>query len=155
MSILSIALIIFVGILLLLIELVVLPGITFAGVASFLLLAAGVFCGYYFHDAKTGNIILIITIFIMLVGMVVTFKFKTWQKFSLNATIDGKVNINTEESLKTGDEGITVSKLSPIGKALIDNKMYEVRSNGNYINTNTKIKIIKIEGNNIIVETKI
>jgi membrane-bound ClpP family serine protease len=153
MSILSISLIIIVGIILLLLELVILPGITFAGIASFLALAAGVFCGYYFHDTTTGNIILAITILIMLIGLVVTFKFKTWQRFSLNATIDGKVNTYIEGALNIGDEGTTVSKLSPIGKALIADKMYEVRSNGNYINSNVKVKIINIEGNKIIVET--
>ena len=154
MSVLSIALIIFVGILLLLLELVVLPGITFAGIASFLVLVAGVFCGYYFHGVATGNTILAITIFITFTGLIITFKFKTWQRFSLHATIDGKVNKDIKDSLKIGDEGITVSKLSPIGKALISNKMYEVRSNGNYINSKVEVKIIHIEGNKIIVETK-
>jgi membrane-bound ClpP family serine protease len=154
MSILSIILIIFVGVVLLLLELLVLPGITFAGIVSFLALAAGVFCGYYFHDAQTGNIILATTILIMIIGLVVTFKFKTWQRFSLNATIDSKVNIDAGSAISIGDEGVTISKLSPIGKAMIADKTYEVSSKGNYINSNVKVKIVNIEGNKIIVETK-
>jgi membrane-bound ClpP family serine protease len=152
MSIYLISLLIFIGILLFLIEFLVIPGISFAGITGFLALAGGIFCGFYYHGATTGTIILFVSFLTMVVIFYLSFKYKTWQRLSLNAMVDGKVGILEGDSIHVGDEGITVSKLRPIGNAMINDKAYEVRSEGNYIDANVKIRINYIEGNKIFVE---
>jgi membrane-bound ClpP family serine protease len=153
MSILTIILIISLGFILFLIEFLVIPGISVAGVAAFLLVAGGVILGYVFHGAATGNIILIITavgMFALLIGVL---KLKTWTKVGLKSTIDGRVGVIGDE-LSVGDEGITVSKLSPIGKAVFKEKTYEVTSDGSYLDANKEIIVIRIAGNKIYIKTK-
>ncbi len=154
MSILSIVLLILLGILLLLVELLIIPGITVAGIGGFLMIAGGVFCGYYFHDTTTGNYILLSTGVTLILLLVLALKLKTWQRFGLKSTIEGKVSGIDKEIVKPGDEGKTVSRLAPIGKALIHDNLFEVRSDGSYINSSTNIIITRIEGNKIFVETK-
>jgi membrane-bound ClpP family serine protease len=51
-------------------------------------------------------------------------------------------------------EGKAVSRLAPIGKALIEDRLYEVRSDGSYIDSNSEIIVTRIEGNKIFVEIK-
>jgi membrane-bound ClpP family serine protease len=152
MSIFLIALLIFIGIVLFLVEFLIIPGISLAGIAGFLTLAGGVFCGYYYHGVKVGSLILLIAACVMFFIFYIAFKFKTWQRMSLNAMVDGKVGTLEENSIHIGDEGITISKLRPIGNAMIGDKIFEVRSEGNYIDSNTKIRIKAIDGNKILVE---
>lgn len=154
MSILTIVLLIILGFLLFLVEFLIIPGITIAGIAAFLLVAAGIFFGYYYHGVTTGNYILLSTGVGMIIFFVFVLKLKTWHRFGLKSEIDGKVGIVNNEVIHVGDEGKTVSRLAPIGKAMINDTLYEVRSEGGYINANSEIKVIRIEGNKIFVETK-
>ncbi len=154
MSIIAIILLVVLGFLLLLVEFFIIPGITVAGIAALILMAGGVVCGYVFHGNDVGNLIIVITGASMLALLIAALKLKTWRHFGLKSTIDGKVGGIDEEGLKAGDEGVTVSKLAPMGKAMIKGKLFEVRSDGNYIESNKAVVINTIEGNKIIVETK-
>ncbi len=51
-------------------------------------------------------------------------------------------------------EGVAVTNLRPIGEAEINNKRYNVTTLGDYIIKKSKIKVIKIDGNTIIVARK-
>ena len=48
-------------------------------------------------------------------------------------------------------EGIALTSLRPIGLAMIDDKKYNVTTTGEFINKNEKIRVIKVEGNKIVV----
>jgi len=154
MSVFSIIVLIVLGFVLLLIEFLVLPGITIAGIAGFILIVAGIFLGYYAHGVPTGNIILITSGAGMLIFLVAALKLKTWQRFGLKSEIDGRVGTIDNTVIHQGDTGRTVSKLAPMGKALISDILYEVSSEGGYINAGTEIRVIRIDGNKIFVETK-
>lgn len=54
----------------------------------------------------------------------------------------------------TGKSGITETKLRPIGRAEIDDKIYNVTTEGEFIEADKKIYVIKIEGNRIIVSSE-
>ncbi len=153
MSILAIALIILLGIVLILIELLVVPGISVAGIGGFILIIGGIVLGYHFHDARAGNFILLSTATGMVLLVVVALKLKTWQRFGLETTIDGKVGVLNKEELKVGDKGETISRLAPIGKAMINEKLFEVHSDGEYIDEHRDIVVTRINGNKIYVET--
>jgi membrane-bound ClpP family serine protease len=154
MSVPAIVLIIVLGFILFLLEFLIIPGITVAGVAAFLLVAGGIFCGYFFHGQTVGNLILLITGVSMFVLFIIVLKLKTWHRVGLKSTIDGKVGVIEKDRIKPGDEGVTVSKLSPVGKALINGKLFEVRSDGNYVESNRTVTVTHIEGNKIFIETK-
>jgi membrane-bound ClpP family serine protease len=76
-----------------------------------------------------------------------------WKKFSLNTVIDSKVNV-VENCLNIGDEGVTISRLAPSGKARFENGDFEVHSANDFISENQKVIVIKIEGYKIIVKLK-
>jgi len=154
MSITAIILIIFLGFLLFILEFLIIPGITVAGIAAALLVVGGIFCGYFFHGTSVGNIVLLSTAVSMTAMIIIVFKLKTWQRFGLKSTIDGKVGVIEVDEINVGDEGITISKLSPIGKARINDKIYEVRSDGSYMDSNIPVSVTHIEGNKIYIETK-
>jgi len=71
----------------------------------------------------------------------------------LHTNVDGKANLIDENAIKPGDVGKSVSRLVPMGKALINNEYYEVSSSGEFIDPGTEITIVSIEKNKIFVKS--
>ena len=59
-----------------------------------------------------------------------------------------------ENQVKPGDEGMTISRLTPMGKARFNDRIYEVKSTGEYVDQKTEIVAIRMEGSKIIVKPK-
>ena len=59
MSLLAIIIIIILGIFLLLVEFLIIPGFTVFGIGGFVFIFLGIGSSYYFHSIQTGNITLI------------------------------------------------------------------------------------------------
>lgn len=141
-----------IGILLLLLEVLVIPGTGFAGIAGFALIVGGIWTAYSNLGTYSGNIVLIITVIVNVLAIWVGMRSKTWKKAALASTIDSKVNTINEMDLKIGDKGKTVSRCAPIGKAEFDNKFVEVDARGEFIDQNTNVEIIKIDNNKIYIK---
>ncbi len=144
-----------IGIILLLVEFLITPGVTIAGISGSLLIIGGVVAGYYFHPVKIGHFILLGTLLALVVVFVLAFKTKTWKKLGLESAIDGHATEDVSEVFKVGDIGKAVSRLAPIGKVMINDKIVEARSLGGFIDPNTAIIVIRTEKNKLFVEPKI
>jgi len=147
-----IAVLIVVGLLFLILEILVVPGTTVAGVVGFILVAIGIWQTYAAHGASAGHYVLAGTLVLTVAALWLSLRSKTWKRAMLDAEIDGKVNTYDESDVKVGDEGVTTGRLVPLGKALINDQYFEVRSMGEFINEQTKIVVTKIEYNKIYVK---
>ena len=72
----------------------------------------------------------------------------------LSSEVSSRVNVIEEGKVKPGDEGKTISRLAPVGKAIINGDYYEVHSLGEYIEPQTTIVVIRVEFSKIIVKPK-
>ncbi len=141
-----------VGILLLLLEVLVIPGTGFAGIAGFVSIIAGVWIAYAYLGSSTGNIVLFVTLAVNVIAIWIGVRSKTWKKAALVSTIDGKVNTINDINLKVGDVGKTISRCVPMGKADFNGNFVEVDARVDFIDPNTEIKIIKIDNNKIYIK---
>ena len=142
-----------VGIFLVIAEILFIPGIFIAGTAGVLLSVWGVYMGYDTFGNTTGTIILVGTIVSNIAAFYLAFRSKTWERFSLKQSHTSRVNESIKIDLKVGDRGTTLSTLKPVGKALFQENILEVRSKGNYIEENVEIEIERIESSKIIVKS--
>ena len=140
------------GLLLLMVEVIFVPGTTVVGVAGFVFVVLGIGLAFRYFGSDigwiaTGGAALAF-------GVVFYFSFKTnvWKRFSLKSSIKSKVNEGETENLVTGEEGIAISALRPVGKAELTSRIYEVKTQGQYIDSGTRIRIVKIISNQIFVE---
>jgi membrane-bound ClpP family serine protease len=154
MSWLVIITIILVGFIFLLLEILVVPGTTIVGIAGFVLMIVGVFSTYTGYGSVAGTLTLGGTLIFSIVALAVAFRSNTWKKAMLNSELIGKVNIFEPEKVKPGDTGLTISRLNPMGKAMINGEYYEVTAKYSLIDHNTEIVVTKVEGNKIIVKSK-
>jgi membrane-bound ClpP family serine protease len=140
------------GLLLLVAEIIFIPGTTFVGLLGAIFTIVGICITYSHFGREAGLYTLGGTIVITLVALVICFKAGTWNKFALKDAINSKVNDGLTETLHVGDEGVTSSTLRPMGKAEFNNKTVEVKTLGYYLEQGCRVRITSINIHQITVE---
>lgn len=148
----SVAILIILGLVLIIVEVIFVPGTTLVGIIGFIFSGIGVYLSFVYYGAVTGFAVLAASTVVAGIAIYVSFKGEVWKKFALKGTISSRVNDEYKYNLMVGETGIATSSLRPIGKAEFNDIVFEVRSNGRYIKTGEEVKIIKIESNRIFVE---
>ncbi len=154
MSWLVIITLIVVGLIFLLLEILVVPGATVVGIVGAAMMGFAVFSAYNDHGSIAGTYTLGGTLIFTIASLALALKSNTWKRAMLGSELTGKVNTIEETSVNPGDEGMSITRLNPMGKALIEGEYYEVTSKDNLINENTEIIVTKVDGNKIIVKSK-
>jgi membrane-bound ClpP family serine protease len=104
--------------------------------------------------ARWGNITLVLTIIAVSVSLFIAFKSNSWKRIALNTNIDGRVNVIDENKLHVGEEGIAISRISPSGTARFNGELYEVHTNGEFIDQENDVVITRFIDNKIFVKHK-
>lgn len=149
---LIIALII-IGILLLIAELVLLPGLSVAGVCSLIAYFGAIFATFKTYGSTAGFIVIGIIVVLSVVAAVISLKANTWQRFSLKTRVDGtSQEVLSKDNIKIGALAKTITRLAPMGKVELDGKTYEAKSLDRYVDPGVAVEVIGFENFNIIVK---
>lgn len=143
------------GIVLFVIEMIV-PGFGIFGVSSIICFTIG---GYYIMGGGIAAISVLAVIYLAFV-IIVSFlclylpKESKWNPFVLwDKQQNSKGYIGSQDlTMLLGKTGIAFTVLRPAGTVVIDGKRFDVSSLGDYIDKDTAVKIIKVEGSKIFVE---
>ena len=138
------------GLIFLVLEIFVFPGVGFSGVIGFISVVAGIVIAFRI-DTYLGLTFLAGSSVGTSVLIYYSIKMDTFSMMSLKRNIKSKVNVNHLTDLKIGDEGVTISRLAPMGKAEINNYIVEVASHEGFIDQNVVIRITQINDNTIFV----
>ena len=148
-----IAALIFVGILFILAEMLLVPGVGVAGFVGIISLAAS--CWYAFAKVGTraGLIITAVNVVLAVIMLVIALRENTWKRFELGTEINSKVN-NEVSQVKAGDRGIAMTRLAPMGTVKFDKVSCEAKSFDNcMIAASTEVEVVLVEDNKVIVKT--
>lgn len=152
----SIAIIVFLmglAIMLLLLEIFLLPGITVAGAGGVLFALGGLFYAYMV-STTVGHITLAVSIVLFAAVFFWLLRAKSFNKVALHAEVDSRLTSSRELGIAVGDEGVTLSRLAPIGKAKINGITVEAKSQDVLIDEQQPVVVIRVDGYNVIVKTK-
>ena len=154
---LIIAFLMVVAIVLILLEIFMLPGITVAGVGGFLFAAGGLFYAYSV-STPIGNVTLAVSSLVFAASFIWLLRSKSFNRVALKTDIDSKLATKAlcsrDLGIVPGDEGLTLSRLAPIGKARINGITVEAKSMDELIDENTPVEVIRVDGYNVIVKIK-
>lgn len=146
-----------IGLLLLLAEVFLIPGFGLAGIGGAAAILASIFLTF-------GNIVqatysILIALGLSIAGFFLLIRFipstRAWRKFILFTKQEKELGytVGTKDLKRlTGKEGIAITPLRPSGIVEVNGKKLNALTRGEYVNSNTKIKIISVEGNKIVVE---
>lgn len=150
-----VTLVILLGIIFLLAEIFLLPGITISGIAGFIFLVGGIAYAYMYMGTMAGNMTLIISAFLIMGSILYFIKSKSLRRISLTTNIDAKVDTSDLKKINVGDVGITQSRLNPMGKVFINDLTVEAKSiDGQMIDEETEVVVNKVDWANILVSRK-
>lgn len=125
------------------------------------LTAAAVF-GYslffVFQNMSTGVGFIFVGVDIILIPVLVIIGIKILVKspLALKKTLsrqEGVTSQDTDLQKLIGKTGTVINDLRPAGKAIIDNKRFDVVSEGDYIDKDAAIIVTSVDGNRIVVKT--
>ncbi len=152
MGLTTIIVLIILGILLILLEFFVVPGVTVAGIGGLALLIVSIYFSYANYGYTMGSIILISVFASIAILFFIAHKTGAWKAITLNTEVTGFSKTDVNISVKVGDKGKSISRLAPMGKIMIDKKIYEAGTTGTFIDEDIEIEIIRIKNNKIIVK---
>ena len=144
-EIIIVAALVLLGILFMLAEFFLLPGISIAGIAGVIFLLGGIVYAYLFLGSTTGNLTLAAAAIAMGASFFWLLKSKSLRKIALETNIDSRVDNSDLRMLNVGDTGITLSRLNPTGKVLVNDLTVEGKSlNGEFIDEEEEV--VRIDG---------
>lgn len=144
---------ILVGVILLLTEIIFVPGTTLIGICGLIFSGAGVYYGFISFGTEIGWVVLGFTLIINFGLLIYGFKSGVWTKFALKEVIASRSYDDRLMGLEKGQVGKAVSDIKPIGKAEFGDIIYEVKSDIGFIQVGSTVFITKLEDNKIIVKT--
>lgn len=140
---------ILVGIILILVEILLIPGIGIAGILGLTSICGSAYYAFAHLGPWTGVIVTVVNIALLAVLIFYALRGKTWKRLELDTVIDKHIK---EEEVAVGDRGMAATRLGPIGTARINDKSYEVTSLEGMIDAGTRVEIVHIENNKIYVK---
>lgn len=147
----SIIFIILVGLLLLILDFLVIPGIVIS-IVGVLCMVGGVVATFIQYGTTAGMICLLVTAVVVITSIVLMMRSKTWRRLQLNTEIDSKMNEFDSTKIQVGATGKSISRLAPMGTGEFDGEVVEVTSTQEFIDVNQGIIITRIDGCKIYVK---
>ena len=142
-----------IGLILLLVEIILLPGVTIAGVAAFGSYGGSIYLAFTKYGNTVGFIVIGVILVISIISIIFALRSKMWDKLALDQNIDGTIDkLPLVEGVKVGDKAMTLTRLNPVGTIIVNNKSYEGKSLNSLIDQGVNVEIIGIENSQIIVK---
>jgi membrane-bound ClpP family serine protease len=151
MDILIVIILCVIGILLILIEIFLIPGLTFTAIAGAVFSLGGVYYAFRFLGTAAGIITLISVAVIIGIAFVYLVKSKALDRIALQTDIDSTVASKELPDISAGDTGISISRLNPIGKVRVNNITMEAKTLSDFIDENTTVTVVKVSPTQLVV----
>lgn len=152
MTIFIIVFLLVLGVVLILLEFFVLPGITVAGVGGVVMILGGIYLSYSHYGNTIGHLTVLASVVFSLIALWLALSSGTWDRLKLKTEIDSKVEKLEDNLVQVGDQGICLSRLAPMGSVRINNHIVEAKSTGTYVDERTLVEVIKIVDKVIVVK---
>ena len=154
MSITAIILLILLGVFLFIVEFLLVPGVTIAGIGGAILMAVAVYFAYTTHGNTVGNYTLVATLVFTVGGGAYVLRAKTWRRLALNSDIESKVETGlSEDKIKVGDRGECITRMAPIGRVLINGIIVEGKTQRGFLDEHTPVEVIKVLNTQVLVKS--
>jgi len=157
------------GIILIALEIFVIPGFGVAGISGIILTIAGLTLsmvendGFNFSESSLNAAFK--SLMVVSISMFASFFFSVYfgkrilttgrgSQFVLSTTqekSEGYVGVDGTRSQLIGKTGVTTTMLRPAGKVMVDNEIYDAKSEVGYIEKDQPVKVIKYEAGQIYV----
>ena len=145
---------ILVGLVLLLVETLLIPGFAVTGILGLASMAAACWLAFTNIGTTAGVICVVVCILLTAALLVWLLRSSTWKKATLNTNIDSKVDVNADKKgIEVGSKGVTVTRLAPMGMVRFeDGTKAEVNSADGFVDPGREVVVDSIDGEKIFIK---
>lgn len=141
------------GVLLLVAEIILLPGLTISGIAGVVSFGAAIYLGFTDFGTTGGILTIVAIVLTSILAIVLSLRAKTWQRLSLKENIESTSYEKITDKVAIGTRGKSITRLAPMGNVQIDGERYEAKSLGDvYIDQKSNVEVVGYENFNLIVK---
>ncbi len=143
-----------IGLILLIIEMAVIPGFGLAGILGFGSIILSCYTSFKSLSPLAGFLTSLGAIILVIVIFKILPKTPAWKKTQLSLSQkknDGYQVADPEFKELLNKTGICLTMLRPSGTAIINNKHYDVVSDGEFIEKDSPVIVYRVDGNKITV----
>jgi membrane-bound ClpP family serine protease len=138
------------GIAFFILEIFFLPGVSIGGIVGTLFTGAGIWYAFAKLGTTAGWIVVAVSVVVLLLAVVYFIKGKPLDKMALDKELESD-NPYDMTKVAVGDKGVTLSRLAPMGKVLVNGEEYEAKFREGFLDRGVEIEVVDIEGNVLVV----
>lgn len=143
------------GFVLVLMEILVIPGLNIFGLIGFLSVVAGVSFAYFKMGFAAAAVVATIGLIGTVVLIRVMFRMRGWQRLVLGSKMGRESGYNSTKPGRdtlVGQYGEALTPLRPAGRARLQESAIDVVSEGAFIERGTLVEVVKVAGNRVVVQ---
>ena len=140
------------GLVLVLTEIFLIPGIGVAGILGVLSMCGSSYFAFIEYSTLGGVVSTAVNLTLLATLAIIAFRAKTWKRLSLNTNIDSRAVSDESELVRVGEKGKAMTRMAPSGTVLFDNAKVEARSFEGIIDAGSEVEVVLIEDNKIYVK---
>lgn len=151
MSLTVLLLLLFAGVLLIVMDILFIPG----GIVAFFGLGLMIYADYGAYQSlgsTGGHIFSAVSALAFIAILIQVFRPSFWKRVTEVAEVAGKVNTDDLKNIAVGDKGKALTSLRPSGNARFGDRVIEVFARHQFINAGDELEITVIEENRIYVQ---
>ncbi len=145
---------ILVGLILVLAEILLVPGVGVAGILGLLSMGGSCYYAFYEFGEATGGIVTGVNIVLVTALTVYVLRAKTWKRMSLETNIDAKALEDESSYVCVGDVGHAITRLAPMGTVRFGERAVEAKALEGMIASGAEVEVVMIEDGKIYVSPK-
>ena len=141
------------GIAFFVLEIFFLPGVSISGIVGTLFTGAGIWYAFAKLGVTAGWIVVAVSVLVLLFVIVYFIKGKPLDKMALDKELETN-SFYDMSKVAVGNTGVTLSRLAPMGKVLINGEEYEAKFCEGFLDRGVDVVVIDIDGNVLLVANK-
>ena len=146
------ALMVLLATVLLVVEILFVPGVGISGIMGIMTMVASVFYAFFIIGDIAGWVTLLVSGIICLLLLLWALYGRSLDKVALKKNIDSKVDAVDIAKFSLGDNGIARTRLALMGEAEINGVVVEVKSEDGFIAEGENIVVSRLSGDSVFVK---
>lgn len=143
------------GFVLLISELVVVPGFTFFGIAGFIAYGIGFALAFSRLGFEVTIVLFLGTSFATALLLYLAGRAGVWNRLVNRSSEKGFASQRADLVALVGLAGEVVAPLRPAGKMKADGRTIDVVADGGFVEAGTEVEVIRVDGNRVVVRPRI
>ena len=142
---------IIVGLVLILAEILLIPGVGVVGILGILSLGGSCYYSFYEFGNVIGGLVTGIVALLLVITSIYVLRAKTWKRMSLDTNIDSKAVEDESAYVCVGDKGLAMTRLAPMGTVRFGERTAEVKAIEGIIDAGCEVVVMMIDDHRIFV----